>query len=173
MRILIINLMLRKLERPSVLQRATLKIIRIFLLELARRKSYHKDHPLLPPHSKMPVLTQRPHQTVNLFVSLPTRQAIFYTEKEHLCLIKSSWVKINGWLTIMNTNRSEVLVAMVVYNTFPWTRRKHLWVQEQTALSHAHHKMPVVFAQSIVNHLTLTMVKKEPLVMQQDALSAV
>ena len=165
--------MLRKLVRLSVLQRVTLKIIRIFLLELARHRSFHKDHPLLHLHSKMPVLTQRHRQTVNLFVFLPTRRAILYTEKEHLCLIKSSWVKINGWLTIMNINLSEVLAAMVVCSTFLWTRRKHLWVREQTVLSHARHKMQVVFAHPIVDHLTLTMVKREQLVLQQDVPSAV
>ena len=118
--------MLRKLGRPSVLQRVILKIIRIFILELVRHKSFHKDHPSLHPHSKMHAVTQRQHQTVNLFVFLPTRQAILYTEKEHLCLIKLSWVKINGWLTIMNTNLSEVLAAMVVYSISPWIRQKHL-----------------------------------------------
>ena len=128
MRILIISSMLRRLVPLPVLQKAILKMGKIFLLEQVRHKSFHRDRLLLLLHLKMRVLIVNlvHRQTVNLFVFLLTRRAISYIKREHRCLIKLSAAKINGWLTIMNINLSGVSAAMAVYSIFPWIRLKHL-----------------------------------------------
>ena len=118
--------MSKKLVQLLVSQRATLKMGRIFLLERARHKLFHKDRLLLLLTPIIHVAVPIHQQTVSPFVFLRIRQTISYIKREHPYLIRLSAAKINGCLTITNINRLRELLVMVVYNIYPWIRRQHL-----------------------------------------------